>query len=469
MDAKPKSNKIKRLEKKHRLELKAQRRASEQARAAAAARVLEAERMLALYRDREGLLERLMRGESVRVPLMDELCAVAGLFAGANAPGAGNEPMRPDYAGLRRLVRVCLDRADFLAGRDALRFGQALLALSAHSGRWVRPPEDWKSRSHNVYRQFHALVRHLTARYDVPTFMDTAWLEGLTRDGVVHQRWFLHVAQGQNLRTAEALAVPLTKRQAHLYLQAPDDFDVLGAFRWAQILDLGGDERLVRSVLGTRAATSFGQDDFWVTVFRWLVAHPMLDPAHHGPVIDYLHHQRYVPSVPNRKANQPGEPLLLAPQPNLSMKARAPEALIRSVAEWHRRLGRQKAPKFTTWPPSGIAPLRLEEGQQETRKVYTVTELLSSRELIEEGASMGHCVGSYADSCASGRVSIWSMRVADAWGNESRLLTLEVWNANRHVIQARRKFNKLPTPKDLAVLRRWADTGGPSLSKWVAT
>ena len=210
---------------------------------------------------------------------------------------------------------------------------------------WVREPEDWEPRSHNVYRQFHSLVRHLIARYDVPTFMNTAWLEGLTARSVVHQRWFIHVAQGQNIRTADGLPIPLTKKQAHLYLQAPDDFDVLGAFRWAQIIDLGGTERLVRSVLTTRIRAEFDHDEFWATVFRWLIANPMLDPAQHGPIIDYLHDQRFVASVPNPAAHLPGQPRLVPPQPNLTMKGRNPVTLLRSVADWHRQLGRERTKK----------------------------------------------------------------------------------------------------------------------------
>ncbi len=82
---------------------------------------------------------------------------------------------------------------------------------------------------------------------------------------------------------------------------------------------------------------------------------------------------------------------------------------------------------------------------------------------------MSHCVGSYAGSCASGRVSIWSLRLADASGQETRLLTLEVLNQDRQVVQARQKFNRMPGPKELSVLRRWAEAGGPTPSKWLAT
>jgi hypothetical protein len=88
--------------------------------------------------------------------------------------------------------------------------------------------------------------------------------------------------------------------------------------------------------------------------------------------------------------------------------------------------------------------------------------------LDEEGRAMGHCVGSYAASCESGRVSIWSLKVVEPPGPETRLLTLEVSNADRQIVQARKRFNALPEPKELAILRRWGDAGGPRLSRWLS-
>ena len=392
MDAKPKSNKFKRIEAKRKLELKAERRGRVDPKLVAAVKVEQADRRLkgskAGRTDPGRLLQAILDGQPVRVPLTSDLHAVAKLFERANPDQPNNYPIRPDLAAFRRLVLLCLEETDLLRGRGAPQFAQALLALSAHAGRWVRAPEEWEPRSHNAYRQFHSLVRHLTARYEVPTFLNTAWLKGLTQSGVVHQRWFLHVAQGQNIRTADSLPIPLTKKQAHLYLNVPDDFDVLTAFRWAQILDLGGDERLVRSVMATRIGTEFGHDEFWLTVFRWLVAQPMLDGVHHGPIIDYLDDRKFVASVPNPDAVLPGQPLLVPPQPNLVMKGRDPGTLLRAVAEWHRRLGRHKAGRVTFCESSGIAPFRQEEGVVENRKVCRITEPLRSRELNEEGRAM---------------------------------------------------------------------------------
>ena len=94
------------------------------------------------------------------------------------------------------------------------------------------------------------LKGHLDGRW-------AAWFEGLTPEGVKHQRWYKHVAMGRNIRTVDDLPILLTKKQAHHFLHAPDDFDIPSALRWAVITDLGGDERLVRSILQTRIGTAF--------------------------------------------------------------------------------------------------------------------------------------------------------------------------------------------------------------------
>ncbi len=474
MDARPKSNKLKRIETKLKLARKAERQGLVPPQVAAVAEVVRAEQVLrrakAVRGDYAARLGAYLRGEVSHAAAGADLAPVVGAFGTVKPTNLTRPGIRLDLAAFGRLILLCRDRTDLLTRQDARPFVVGLLALSAHRRQWVREPEDWVPRTHNAYRQFHALVRHLTALYDVPTFFNTAWLEGLTVDGIAHQLWFLHVAQGANIRTASRLPVALSKKQAHLFLQAPGDFDVLGALRWAQVRELGGDERLVRSILATRAATDFAQDDFWLTVIRWLIAQPLLDPVHHGPIIDYLHDQRYTASVPNPAANLPGQPLLVPPQPNLTMKGRSPATLLRAVTEWHRRLARIKPETDTptTWESIGLQPFSWEEGHHENRRVYQVVELLSSRDLRAEGDAMRHCVASYAWSCAARRSSIWSLRMRDAAGNDFRLLTLEVATASRSIVQARQKLNARPSPKEIAILQRWAMAGGPSLSKHLA-
>lgn len=301
----------------------------------------------------------------------------------------------------------------------------------------------------------------------MPEFLDAAWFEGLTPRGVQHQGWYKHVASGRNIRTMEDLPIPLTRKQAHHFLHAPDDFDIPSAFRWAVIIGLGGDEHLVRSILRTRIGTAFDAEEFWRSVFRFLIENPMLDPAHHGPIVDFLLHQKFLPSIPNPLADRADQPPRIPPQPNLNMKGRTPESLLRAVQEWHRSLATGREVPVTSWGPSGFPALIHEEEPGEDARRYEIVELLTSEELIAEGGVMHHCVASYAGSCASGRTSIWSLRKRIESGRVVRRATIEVSNQQRRIVQVRRRWNRHPTGGDLSILVRWGYAGGPKLSYWL--
>ncbi len=368
-------------------------------------------------------------------------------------------------------MTICEAKTAILDRHQVARYRPALLALSAHRRDWLRTPDAWESSEGIAQQQFGSLVRHLVARYDVPRFLDTAWTEGLTPDGVQYQGWFKHVAAGRNPRTARGLPIPMTKRMAHHFLRAPDDFGILAAIRLGQVISLGGDEVMARSLLGTRLGTDFREHEFWTSVVRWFISHPELSPADHGPIIDFLHEQKFVPSVLNpasRLTGQPRQSLLVAPQPNLTMKGRTPDAMLRSVEQWHRRLASQPM-TYREWKPSGIVPLVVVEGAGADRRVFETTELICTEELQQEGQAMRHCIATYWQRCSTGQTSVWTLTVEDASGRIERLLTLEVGNGQRRVVQARGLANRMPTVEELAILARWTGLRGPHHSPLIVS
>ena len=98
--------------------------------------------------------------------------------------------------------------------------------------------------------------------------------------------------------------------------------------------------------------------------------------------------------------------------------------------------------------------------------VWRILELLSSRELEEEGRTLGHCVATYASSCQRRISSIWSMRRETATG-VTRVLTVELNVKGNEIVQVRGLRNRLPDEKELAVLTRWARTAGLRMAAWV--
>jgi len=69
-----------------------------------------------------------------------------------------------------------------------------------------------------------------------------------------------------------------------------------------------------------------------------------------------------------------------------------------------------------SWSPSPFKNFRLVEGSGAlgNMRVWTITELLTSRALSLEGQAMRHCVATYADRCARRQTSIWSVQVEPA-------------------------------------------------------
>ncbi len=155
---------------------------------------------------------------------------------------------------------------------------------------------------------------------------------------------------------------------------------------------MGGTERLVHAVVGSRLGTSFEHEKFWNTVLQFFVQHSMLDPSRIAPIIDFIHEQKFVGEGQER-----GSP----PQPSFTMKGRTPASLLRQVDAWHRTLPVTKQ-RFVDWPPPEIIPLEFVEGSAASgnRRSWTTTELLTTKALVEEGRMMCHCVASYARSCA---------------------------------------------------------------------
>jgi hypothetical protein len=340
----------------------------------------------------------------------------------------------------------------------------ALTAMAQHHASWVRPLPDWKRHHYNARRRFASLVRHLFAKYDVPAFFDYVWFRGTSAEALQQQNWFIHVAQGKNIRTAD-LPITYTKRMAHHFLEAPADYSIEAALRYGQILGLGGDARLAAAIRSTKLCTDFARDSFWITVLRFFIENPMLDTVHVGPIVDYLHDQRFeykdVFVAPGVIERQPPE------QPNLCMKGRTAESLLAQVSRWHRQLNHSKHSNLI-WVASGIRSFEWIEGNQSSRnqRRWTIHELLNSQALLAEGRAMRHCVASYAGSCLQRRTSIWTLELQTFSGSE-RVLTVEVQLGSKTICQARGKYNAPPDAKAREVLRRWAAEAGLRLSGYI--
>jgi hypothetical protein len=414
-----------------------------------------------------GICELRLQEDDLTQPQLKRLCQAI------KAQRAEFDPPTDLHALLRLLLHLHACRVDFFGttpviaefgGRLGNSFVEALVLIAAHHQAWLRPCDTWKPRTHNTRRQFASLLRHLFVQYDdMPLFFDSVWFTGPTAKGGNQRAIYLHIGKGGSLRSCD-LPIRFSKRMAHHFKQAPNDVTFEKALRWGQVLGLGGDERLATTILATRLGECFDHDDFWITVIEWLISNPMLDRVHIGPIIDYLHNQRFSPEPFVAAGNQEA---MLPPQPNLNMKGRTPQSLLRKVNEWHRGLAKDNTHQVSQWASAGIDGFEFLEGSQTNRslKLWTIRELLSSKSLVAEGRQLKHCVASYGSSCIRGACSIWTMEVETHEGR-TKALTLEV-RSPRTICQARGKANRLPTEKERGIMRRWAAEAGLTIARYV--
>ena len=353
-----------------------------------------------------------------------------------------------------------------IGGQD-YRFIDGLIKLHDRKALWLRPAEDWRPQSHNSDRRFASLAQHLFSNYPIPMFMSRVWLRH--ENGSRRFRdWYVHLGRGHNIRTAKT-PFALTKKMAHAFLQAPDSYSVEAALRYGHVLGLGGDRRLAEALLASPIGTDFSNHEFWTSVVRFFIANPLLDLVHVGPIVDYLRFQKFGGEAVFEERGLVREP---PPQPDLNMRGRTANALLRQVAAWHEELGRSGRLRADAgpFPKSGFAGYErtiAARNEQRPERRWVIRELRSPEELRNEGRKMHHCVASYAASCARGIVSIWALERYEGGELAEKCQTIEV-NRAGSIVQCRGRYNRLPTASEFAIVEDWAAAAGLRLSQWLA-
>jgi len=329
---------------------------------------------------------------------------------------------------------------------------EALVNLSRFASAHLRTTTDWPGPSASWRQVVCSLAHHLVCTYAVPPFLAACWYAVDEAYAERKREWFVAHAHGASFRSLD-LPIRMTRRMEHIFLRSHDHLPIEHAMRRAELLALGAPDDLVRAVLPTRLATDLRNDEFWRTVWTFLIANARaIDPAQVGPMIDFIQairHERT--TVETRDGIVMRDP----PLPRFSMKGRTVHSMLRLMQDWHRALG--VANGGLTWEPSALQPMLMEEQSQDPSAppiVWQLMELTNGVQLRTEGAALHHCVASYADRCWRGSSRIWSLRALR--GEKVRhVLTIEVDMRRRTVIQARGWGNRPAAGKPLRLLQDW--------------
>ncbi len=364
---------------------------------------------------------------------------------------------------LERIIHQARVRSSLLSpARASTRIGSrenrlllmALFNLAVHQDGWVRPVEAWTPPRAGQWLEFVSLVEHLFARHHVPRVLLSGWF---TDQGRRAQNWYRHMGLGRNIRTAD-LPLCFTRTMARKFGHAPQHLAIPHALRWAQVQGLGGSHAFTQAILNTRLAVKFEHDDFWRSAIEILMKVDGLNLAHVGPLVEYVHQQKFVPrckfeAAPFREA----APL----DPDFSFKGRSIKGLIRDVLAWRKLQEDETRRPNPRWTRCSIGEFeRIDIGPDgQTARIWTIRELLSLRSLKIEGNAMRHCVKSYVKDCLSGEATIWSLRIEDMRG-QRRVVTIDVDPRTKTIHQVKRLSNEYPHPKDREIVECWARQEG---------
>lgn len=294
-------------------------------------------------------------------------------------------------------------------------------------------------------------MRHLFCKYKTPLFLDEAWIKEGEKKYI---DWFIHIGLGKSAKDLKDLPIEFTKKMAHIFINTPDYYSISPAIRRAQVLSYGGDERLAYEINGSILGNlnhNKETEKFWSTIIEFLAKTPMLNMDLVGPIIDYIQNQKFLYQRGYVQPNVWGS--IAPPQPGFSIKGRSIDKLIQDTEAWHEGINKIKKSGYSEWKSTGIKPFELIEGKEgeKSYKVYTITEILNSKDLSQEGSAMKHCVSSYTNSCYRGVCSIWSLKL----NGTERLVTIEV-RKDSGIAQVRGKRNVRATEKEKSLVTRWA-------------
>lgn len=290
---------------------------------------------------------------------------------------------------------------------------------------------------------------------------------------------------GKSLKTYQGYPVGMIvhKRSTHHLHTTPDDMDFLCAIRRIQTLYLGGSNYIFNALMRSPVLhelppdiktrknitdnweQSYEFDKFWLTVIKFFIDHPMIEPNKISEIIDYINNMKFVElRTFDRELNR--FVITKPPHPNFSMNGRTPQSLLNLSNQWHYQRDRQsrkisKIGENFQWKGINVNDCEYKRGKGNK---YVLIQLKSYNELKHEGNEMRHCVASYAHSCKNNQCAIFSLKhyIHESFFGTSA--TIEVRGNN--VVQIRGKYNRKPDDTSISIIYEWAYQNNLTITKY---
>ena len=217
--------------------------------------------------------------------------------------------------------------------------------------------ETWKPKSRNIEQQNRSLVRHLFTNYQTPSFLEKYfYIDPLTynraKDREEAIKLYIHLGAGKSMKGYEHFpkGMVIHKKAIHHLYTTPDDMDFITAIRRIQVLYLGGDKNIFNSLMRANVLSErvpenrirkngsnvweqdTNVDEFWISVMKFFIDHPMIVSDKISEIIDYINNMEF---LQQRRYVEGRYETIDPPHPNFTMKGRTPLSLLNQSDDWH--------------------------------------------------------------------------------------------------------------------------------------
>lgn len=297
------------------------------------------------------------------------------------------------------------------------------------------------------------LVYNLFADFGISYFFISHFMSGNLN--AKEKEWLHDVLQGRNLVYSKNLPCTLTKKTAHFFNTIPQEwkndtyelqfkspkglygitnqnYTLTQSLIYCTIYYEVKDEIYTKEVLrNLRGADNI---DFWISTLSKLY-HKGLRVEDMNQIIDYIDDQVI------RNGRQ------------IDFNTKKVSNLWTEAFIWHEELRLMRIGNYRrtcNLPKSEINTYKIEYQD----KKYKIKQLLTNKDLIEEGRTLSHCVGTYTNNCIDRGSFIFSLCLEQENDENTPLITIEV-NANT-IRQKKGKKNRSCSQEEDYIIRKWA-------------
>lgn len=332
----------------------------------------------------------------------------------------------------------------------------AVARLGAYAECWLREPEDWRPRAEDDAQvQWMHLLRHLLAKYEVPRFLDSAWL---VKGSLLHfeRDCWCALGFGRSLREVKGFPQSVSNRVLHQALVSNKGASLAEAVWHAQLQQMRASPVLHDAVMSSRVPKQLHEHALWMRLTAKFVGADDAVCSHFAFLADSL------VAVNAHRGPAQLERLMTLPLSDLVRHCgRFVSELLKSnghlLSPEQLRTAAEKA-QLSKMVASSWAPILGSEPLQTGH--WRIDELCSLTSLKQEGMTMSHCVAGYARRCKEGSSAIFSLRhfETDAEGTNRAVsyATIEVHPASRKIVQIRAARNRPVNNSCQRMIHEWA-------------